>query len=98
MDTSLSKLSIPWTDEEVDTLIEHYRDCGPSWDGWGDVLPDRTHRAIVEKAHRLGVKCARPSAFRDYGGEPDLSAELAVSVLDDTTRLRLALILREALV
>lgn len=93
---SRTKSSTLWTDDEVETLVEHYHDCGPRWDGWDDVLPDRTNRAIVEKAYRLGLKCDHPMALRDYGGAPDLSAELAVAALDDATRLRLAFMFEEA--
>jgi hypothetical protein len=85
-----------WTTSEVETLVESYQFYGPSWDGWGLVLPGRTHRAIREKAYALGLKCEHPTAFRHYGGAPDLSAALAVASLDDVTRLRLALMFEEA--
>lgn len=97
MDTQCTRLLRKWTDDEVEILTEHYRDHGPSWDGWDSILPDRTYRAIKWKAHDLGLKCSHPTAFRDYGGAPDLSAEIAVSSLDDTTRLRLALLVKEAM-
>lgn len=90
-------MSSQWTDEEVETLTRNYRAHGPSWDEWGSILPDRTYRAIRLKAHSLGLKCGNPTAFRDYGGAPDSAAEIAVAALDDATRLRLALMLDDAI-
>lgn len=44
-----------WTDEQCAILAEHYKAHGPSWAGWGELLPGRTPGAIREKAKRIGL-------------------------------------------
>ena len=78
-----------WTAEEVDALREHYHDHGPSWDGWGEYLPHRTHNSIAAKACALGIRCDPNVIVRNYGMEPTLAARIAVSSLDDATKTRL---------
>lgn len=45
-----------WTDEEFKTLARHYREHGPDWDGWADLLPGRNSNAIRSMAARHGLK------------------------------------------
>lgn len=84
-----------WTEVEVEALTEHYHSHGPNWEGWDECLPNRTYSAILHKAWSLGLKCDSHANTYSYGREPDLSARLAVSALDDVTKLRLAFVLEE---
>ena len=43
-----------WTLEEDKLLVAHYRDHGLEW--LVEALPGRTSRAVVSRAHRLGVQ------------------------------------------
>lgn len=45
-----------WSDEEDDAIREFYPRHGAKWDGWSEVLPKRTPRAIGARANRLGIK------------------------------------------
>ena len=51
-----------WTDDEVKTLARHYREHGPDWDGWADLLPGRNSNAIRSMAARHGLES---NAIRD---------------------------------
>lgn len=44
-----------WTNDEIAALSEHYISKGPNWDGWKDLLPNRTIGAIYHKAHCMGM-------------------------------------------
>lgn len=48
-----------WSDTEDSMIIVYYQKFGPSWVGWGEVLPNRSYRAIKERARRLGVAASR---------------------------------------
>lgn len=87
-----------WTAEEDAALKEHYPTHGAVWDGWEDILPDRTVNGISYRAGRLGVRCENPYAPRDHGdletaGE---NAETAVRALGEWDRLRLRLLVRRS--
>ena len=45
----------PWTDAEVEMLKLYYPKHGIAWDGWAEVLPKRTVRAIQRKANSGGL-------------------------------------------
>ena len=49
-----------WTAEEIAALKEHYPERGPSWEGWADLLQDRSTGAITAMAHKM-----RMSSYRD---------------------------------
>ena len=49
-----------WTDDELATLEHHYPEHGPNWDGWSNLLPGRTQRAIANKAAKLSVTADTP--------------------------------------
>lgn len=49
-----------WTDEQDQLLRENYLEHGGRWDGWDALLPNRTHRAISARAHRIGLVRQRP--------------------------------------
>lgn len=87
-------MSARWTEDEIDVLMRHYCEHGPKWDGWGELLPERTRTSIISKACSLNLRCDPLAIVRDYGMEPAISAEIAVAALDDATRLRLMLLLR----
>ena len=78
-----------WTDAETDALREHYHEHGPSWEGWSEYLPHRTHGSIAAKAWALGISCDPNVIVRSCGMEPTLAARIAVSALDDATKTRL---------
>lgn len=44
-----------WSNEECKQLFDHYGENGPDWDGWRDLLPNRTRGAIEGMARRLGI-------------------------------------------
>lgn len=44
-----------WTDGELASLVKHYREHGPSWEGWADVLPGRSTSSIAVKASAMGL-------------------------------------------
>jgi len=44
-----------WTQEELDILGEEYPKHGPSWDGWPNVLPNRSICSIKYKVAQLGI-------------------------------------------
>lgn len=90
-----TKSSTLWTDDEVETLVEHYHEHGPRWDGWSEYLPHRTYGSIVAKAWALGIRCDPNAIVRNYGMEPTLAARIAVSSLDDATKTRLIFLFKE---
>ena len=45
-----------WTDDEFETLARHYKEHGPDWDGWADLLPGRNSNAIRSMAARHGLE------------------------------------------
>ena len=44
-----------WTKEELAALCKHYPEHGSTWDGWEQLLNNRTVWAIRERARRIGV-------------------------------------------
>lgn len=44
-----------WTDSEDELIRSAYPEHGPTWDGWAELLPNRSRRAIGLRASRLGV-------------------------------------------
>lgn len=60
----------PWSKEEEAVLIEHYPSHGETWEGYVELLPSRTQRAIGKKARDLGLKVAEPQhgSGRKKGG------------------------------
>lgn len=44
-----------WSEAEDNAIQVYYPDHGRSWDGWAEVLPNRTLRAIQMRAQRLGA-------------------------------------------
>lgn len=53
---------VPWGEEEDNAITTYYPKHGPSWDGWAEVLPYRTNRAIQMRAQRIGVSPPRQRA------------------------------------
>ena len=51
-----------WTLLEDDMIVEHYQERGPEWEGWKDVLPNRTKSSIRSRAKRLGLRRSRFNA------------------------------------
>lgn len=45
----------PWSDAQDRAIETYYPTHGPSWEGWSELLPTRTKRAIQARANRLGV-------------------------------------------
>lgn len=45
----------PWTEDEDRLVFLCYLSHGEKWDGWHDLLPDRTSEAIGSRARRLGL-------------------------------------------
>ena len=51
----------PWTPTE-DAIIRENAAMGPSWDGYGLLLPNRTPNAIMSRRQQLGVQFERGGA------------------------------------
>lgn len=51
-----------WTLLEDEMVVEYYQERGPRWEGWKDVLPNRTYSSIRDRAKRLGVQKSRYNA------------------------------------
>lgn len=48
-----------WSEAEDDALREFYPRHGAKWDGWQELLPRRTIRAVQMRAKRLGLAVPR---------------------------------------
>lgn len=48
-----------WTEAEDNALRVYYPRHGTDWDGWAEVLPGRTRKAIGGRAARIGVTVKR---------------------------------------
>lgn len=46
-------MSASWTQEEESILKAHYREKGPTWEGWESLLPGRTTDSIRWKAKKM---------------------------------------------
>ena len=44
-----------WTEGEVDILARHFPDNGTDWEGWKELLPNRSETAIRVKATHCGI-------------------------------------------
>lgn len=49
-----------WSEAEDRAIREFYPRHGPRWDGWAEVLPWRTERAIASRAPVLGAYYQKP--------------------------------------
>ena len=56
-----------WTEAEDRALRSHYPTHGPSWEGWAEILPRRSEKAIRVRATRLGLTRTARAA---RGGRP----------------------------
>lgn len=59
MDTNTAKANGAgrrWSKEESDILVRLYPKHGSSWEGWKDSLPEKTPKAILNRAIRMGLK------------------------------------------
>ena len=74
----LSYSSPKWGSKEVEAVRNYYPLHGPDWDGWDELIPDRTRHAIQMCASRIGVKVGQdvPPA----SGMPWSADELATLV------------------
>lgn len=45
-----------WVPAEDDALTGHYPTHGPVWEGWRELLPGRSARAISARASALGIR------------------------------------------
>lgn len=79
-----------WTDGEIAALARHYREHGPSWEGWGDVLPGRSTGSIAVKASAMGLTERRTRRWTE-GEERELLA-LIVRASRDLGRSPMAVI------
>lgn len=50
---------VPWGEDEDNAVMTFYPKHGPMWDGWDEVLPNRTKRAIQVRAQRIGAAPVR---------------------------------------
>lgn len=61
----------PWGEFETLALREFYPRHGSQWEGWDDVLPNRTRHAIADKAARLSVRAAPKTTRGTLGTSVD---------------------------
>ena len=50
-----SKRANFWTKTEIRLLVDNFAKQGASWNGWNELLPNRTTSAIKTKARELGL-------------------------------------------
>ena len=55
MSDVLGQTTKGWSKEEDEALRAFYPRHGMTWDGWAEVLPERTQVAISTRASRLGL-------------------------------------------
>lgn len=61
----------PWGEFETLALMEFYPRHGPQWEGWDDVLPNRTRHAIIQKAAKLDLKAPIVRSKRNVEDDDD---------------------------
>lgn len=44
-----------WTNDEIRKVVEFYNNNGSQWEGWRELLPNRSESAIRKCATRLGI-------------------------------------------
>lgn len=62
----MSRPSTHWSDEEDNALRVFYPRHGGGWEGWPEVLPDRSRHAIYKRAKRIGLS----QGFSSFGPYP----------------------------
>lgn len=62
---------VMWTESEDSAVRAYYADHGPRWDGWAEVLPGRSARAISARAQRLGVAEVRTRVTDESTGRKE---------------------------
>jgi len=53
------RLGKAWNDVEVNALKTYFPIHGSGWEGWSEVLPDRSSKAISVKAASMGIVTSR---------------------------------------
>lgn len=53
-----------WSDKELKLLMEHYPTKGAIWDGWDELLPNRSKTAIGTHARKIGLYMKQPNVKR----------------------------------
>ena len=61
----------PWGEFETLALMEFYPRHGPQWEGWDEVLPNRTRHAITLKAAKLDLKAPIVRTGRNVDDDDD---------------------------
>ena len=63
-----------WSEAEDRAVAVYYPRHGTGWEGWAEVLPNRTKRAIAARAARIGVAIVRgprrPRAYKPKAADP----------------------------
>ena len=91
--------SMHWTPEQDELIGRHYPTYGSLWEGWRELLPGRTARAISKRANDIGVHRyqKKPNLFTDgqrayiLKGVIAIADGLAVSpvmIADEIERMR----------
>lgn len=63
-----------WSEAEDAALAANYPEHGANWDGWDEVLPNRTRSAISARAVGRGIRMT-PEAFRRRAQERQAEAD-----------------------
>lgn len=70
-ETTARYRQVPWGEEEDNALVTYYRRHGLDWEGWPEVLHDRTHRMIAIRAAKLGLRKPREPRAGERKGKAD---------------------------
>lgn len=49
------RTKVDWTTDEIKKLVAYWPSYGSSWDGWRDVIPNRSYNSIDRKARDIGL-------------------------------------------
>lgn len=77
---------VDWTTGEEDALRRYYPEHGPSWDGWGKMLPRRSRNSISQHACKLGVKCLYRGPKSWTKAQDRMAVAMLVEVCKETHR------------
>lgn len=71
-----------WSDAEDGAVRTFYPRHGRKWDGWSEVLPKRTIRAIGMRAVRLGIKAPPRKKKSKYATDAYRRETITAALMD----------------
>lgn len=85
-----------WATWENELLHKWYPEFGPSWDRWAELLPNRTYKARVNQAAKIGAKYRYRGPKSWTKAEDRLAVAMLAEVCKETKRSPNAVIHRLA--